>query len=248
MNAIIFATVGTSALTNNAIGDLPDWKVGPQLRADSAAYLLARARQRHSIETRNRLKERLIDAHRAYWKQRTEDCLNPYNYPKSAAELTSMPGLDAAITSRGQTLRKIVLLTSDTQEGRLASAVVEAVLTTPDCFDLEPARVEVAVVPGLNETFRDQFEHLKRVVETHKSGLGQPLSVYFNFTGGFKATVPFLTRIAMLEGNSLYYQHERRNTSEIIDFARLMDAPERVDETPLVGFFDQPPTLRRKAS
>ena len=227
MNAIIFATVGTSALTNQKIGDVVVRdktavvvrESGAQLRSDVRTYLEAAPQVRVRRAAELDLEQRLTEAHVAYFRQKFSACLDPKNYPMSAAELTSMPALLEAIKGRGETLQLLVLLASDTPAGKLAARVVQHVLTTPACFQLAPATVELKPVPGLNETFQNQFERLSSALDEQVGHVAPPRRVYINLTGGFKGTVPFLTQLAWNRGYALYYQHEAQSKSEIVEFA-----------------------------
>ena len=117
MNAIIFATVGTSALTNQEIGDVVVREKGAQLRSDVRTYLRAAPELRERRAAKLGLERRLTEAHEAYFRQDFSVCLEPRNYPMSAAELTSMPALLEAIRERGEQMQRLVLLASDTPEG-----------------------------------------------------------------------------------------------------------------------------------
>jgi putative CRISPR-associated protein (TIGR02619 family) len=219
MNAIIFATVGTSALRNPGIGDVVGREKGAQLRSDVMTCLARPPELRDRCAAELDLEQRLTEAHVAYFRQKFSVCLDPRNYPMSAAELTSMPALLEAIKGRGETLQLLVLLASDTPEGKLAARVIQHVLTTPACFQLAPAAIEVVPVPGLNETFQNQFERLSSALGKQVCHVAPPRHVYINLTGGFKGTVPFLTQIAWNGGFALYYQHEAQSKSEIVEFA-----------------------------
>ena len=236
MNAIIFATTGTSVLTNQEIGDVVvREKVavvvrekGAQLRSDVRTYLRPTA-----PELRERRAAELTEAHEAYFRQEFSTCLEPRNYPMSAAELTSMPALLEAIRERGETLGRLVLLASDTPEGKLAARVVQRVLSTPACFQLDAA-VEVAKIPGLNATFENQLERLGGAIDEHKRQVAPPRRVYINLTGGFKGTVPFLTQLAWMHGYALYYQHEVQSRSEIVELPGAQAAPDAQNKVTLV--------------
>ena len=260
MNAIIFATVGTSALTNQEIGDVVVRekgavvvrKKGEQLRSDVTAYRQAAQRQREQQATpklleqlaaKFDLEQRLQEAHVAYFRQEFSVCLNPRNYPMSAAELTSMPALLEAIEKRGETLQRLVLLASDTPAGKLAARVVQHVLTTPACFQLACDAVEVVPVPGLNETFENQFGRLSSALDEQVRHVAPPRRVYINMTGGFKGTVPFLTQLAWTRGYALYYQHEAQSKSEIVELEGARVVP---DAQPMVTLVSKPASWRRQ--
>ncbi len=251
MNAIIFATTGTSALTNQEIGDVVvREKVavvvrekGAQLRSDVRTYLRPAAPEVHERRAAELdLERRLAEAHEAYFQQSFSVCLEPRNYPMSAAELTSMPALLEAIRGRGEKLERLVLLASDTPEGKLAARVVQRVLSTPACFQLD-ATVEVAEISGLNATFENQLERLGGAIDEHKSHVAPPRRVYINLTGGFKGTVPFLTQLAWTHGYALYYQHEVQSRSEIVELPGVQVAP---DAQPKVTLVYRPARYRRR--
>ena len=148
-----------------------------------------------------------------------------------------------AIKERGEALQRLVLLASDTPEGKLAARVIQHVLTTPECFQLAPAKVEVVPVPGLNETFENQFEKLTRALAEQVDHVASPRRVYINMTGGFKGTVPFLTQIAWNCGHALYYQHEAQSKSEIVELPGARVAP---DAEPTVTLVSSPAEWRRQ--
>jgi CRISPR/Cas system-associated protein Csm6 len=121
--------------------------------------------------------------------------------------------------------------------------VVKGVLTTPACFQLEPATVEVAEILGLNATFENQFERLSGALAEHTRQVAPPRRVYINLTGGFKGTVPFLTQLAWTHGYALYYQHEAQSKSEIVELAGTRVAP---DAQPTVTLVSKPARFRRQ--
>ena len=219
MNAIVFATVGTSALTNRKIGDVVGKEHGGSLRNAASDYLDAEVGRRAHLARLSNLQQDLVESHAAYCRQEFRICLDPKQFSGSAAELTSMPGLLAAIEERGERLVRVVLIASGTPEGQLAAEVIRSVLMQPECFQLAPATVEVERVIGLDETFRDQYARLQEVVSRQIEQAGAPERVYLNLTGGFKGTVPFLTMIAREQGYALYYQHERQSVSEVVELS-----------------------------
>jgi CRISPR/Cas system-associated protein Csm6 len=120
--------------------------------------------------------------------------------------------------------------------------VVQRVLTTPACFQLD-ATVEVAEISGLNATFENQLERLRGAIDNHKSLVAPPRRVYINLTGGFKGTVPFLTQLALTHGYALYYQHEAQAKSEIVELAGARVAP---DAQPKVTLVYRPKRWKRR--
>src|SRR5690554_5643439 len=145
---------------------------------------------------------------------------------EASAEIKSTQKIVSGDSS-APTVAAIHLLATDTIQGMLAAHVVARVLHE----SLNCHRVEVHRIGGLQVQNGSEFARfgLPDYIGTIYTLLDRyPASAYrriFNPTGGFKALVPYLTLIAMLEGAETRYIFERSD-----DLLELRPLPISFDE------------------
>jgi putative CRISPR-associated protein (TIGR02619 family) len=202
---ILFITVGTSGLKND-IGRAPDDRDNGALKAEIERYF---ADPEKRPERFSRLRSDLVDAHLRYWREVRDYTHDPRRFFFTSAELTSTVFL---LESLEYKMDRIVLLSSDTNEGLFAANVNVAVLR-----ELFPAmNPEVKQIAGLDVSFTGAQAALARVFDDYRLQKGD--SVILNITGGFKGTIPFLTHFAQKNDWKLYFQHETRNSAVLLPF------------------------------
>lgn len=124
----------------------------------------------------------------------------------------------------------VYLIASDTIVSRLAAEIIKEFLD--EDFDKKGIKVyfnkENDVIKGLQVKDRDAFNRegmrnlIKRMDEIAQQYFD---NVVFNISGGFKATIPYLTIIAQIYGCNIYYIFEE--TEELL---RIPPLPISIDE------------------
>ena len=124
----------------------------------------------------------------------------------------------------------VYLIASDTIVSRLAAEIIKEFLD--DDFDKKGIKVyfvkENDVIKGLQVKDRDAFNRegmrnlIKRIDEIVQEYFD---NVVFNISGGFKATIPYLTIMAQIYGCNIYYIFEE--TEELL---RIPPLPISIDE------------------
>ncbi len=129
----------------------------------------------------------------------------------ASAELNSLINIFEAQNATGKGHR-LDFLVSDTPDGALAGRVVGDF-----CETYFEAEVHVYVIEGLqvkDETLFRRTGALDLISRVYRILKETPKGTYtciFNPTGGYKAAVPYLTMIGMLEGVQLNYIFEQSN-------------------------------------
>lgn len=105
----------------------------------------------------------------------------------------------------------VYLISTDTDSCEFAAKVIRKVLINNGYS----SNVTVMRIPKLDikTDYSDGFESLFYELERTKSTLEETyrkenLSVYFNFTGGFKGVIPKLQQYANVHGYTIFYQYE----------------------------------------
>jgi len=212
---ILFVTVGTSALYNPGIGG--ESTEGRQLRAAVDEYRESPDVLKPSMATRNRLWERLVEAHRVFFRSDAEHQADPRNWRETSAELLSTRVLLKKRQREGDPPpSRIILLASETPDGILAGEVCLDLMKTMfrpiDCKGL-------VIVKGLNTEFIDTTEKLWEAMEPELRRAEGAVQV--NMTGGYKGTIPSLTTLAATYGWRLFYQHE--SLHEIVELSFVVE-------------------------
>ncbi len=111
-------------------------------------------------------------------------------------------------------LEKLVLFTSDTDDGRLVGAILKSFFSNQRT-KLNFKTFEVIPVKDLNDNDRQRFKSsgLRTLVRVMTDSLKQARSfgheVLINATGGYKAQIAYATLISQLLKAPVYYQFER---------------------------------------
>ncbi len=139
---------------------------------------------------------------------------------RCGAEITSTWSL---LRSKDDTHReKLVLFTSDTDDGRLVGAVLKSYFMNQRCkikFD----SVEALAVKDLNDSDRERFKThglralVRMMTESVKKARNLGNDIMINATGGYKAQIAYATLLGQLLKVPVYYQFER--------FAEIIEMP-----------------------
>ena len=208
MNQPFFVTVGTTALTNEGIGSA-DGSPNSILQDRVNSFLGDPVKPALGYGAHRRLAEELIRSHVIAWQTpgRFED---RKRYRTTSAELLSTY---LATRAPGFELDGIVLLCSETEEGRFAAEINRDVMRTSEYRralrpDLDFLEVQVAVIYGLDANTAD-FTEVTR--ETVKAWLpaAKDVKVRVNITGGYKSLAATFGIVAVLDSRyRLFYMHE----------------------------------------
>lgn len=146
------------------------------------------------------------------------ECLKTYqpaDYPKVGAEINSLLKMGLRPQDR------VILLATDTIEGKLCAQMVEKFLQLNGLCDC----VEVKIVKGLQAQNGELFRRvgIKNLMEILSRYEDE--DVIFNPTAGFKSVVPYLTLAGMLFRKPVKYIHEYSE-----DVITLADLPITFDD------------------
>lgn len=201
----LFVTVGTSAVENAEIGR-GNRKVNDRLRKDVVDFLADADDYKDQSNMWAILKDDLVSAHEAFWTLDERSIRNLDNYRQTSAELLSTYLLLADYTIE----YRIVLLCSQTAEGRFAAEINRRVFSGPAYRKKLPllhAKVEVREVHGLNESIMGAMDELRSILFA-----GTEEIVRVNMTGAYKGVAAVLGILAGLETTKklrLFYLHEK---------------------------------------
>ncbi|MBY0502557.1 MAG: hypothetical protein K2X03_01520 [Bryobacteraceae bacterium] len=200
---VLVITVGTSAITNDQIGAV-DGRNNTALRASVKRYLDLRKENR-TLAMGEQLAADLRDAHKLFWRKPQDYLGFAAHQRQTSAELLSTHDLLRLHLTRGwsKDLDRLLLLHSDTDEGRLAAKVNAEILRTTWGW----SDVVMAEVQALNEAFVDVHQRLADCFAQHVPESPKP-EVVVNITGGYKGTIPALTLIAAANKWMMYCKHE----------------------------------------
>jgi CRISPR/Cas system-associated protein Csm6 len=211
MSELLFVTVGTTAVGNPRIGDT-------HLNQIAQQYLKVpdeRFAELHELE------EKLVSAHSDFWREMKGKELVPDDFDRTSAELTSTMRL----TQQQQSITGIILLGSETTEGKLATAVNHAVLSRI----WKGGQVLKDIVPGLEKRFTKVTPAIERILKDR--GAPSASRVHFNITGGFKGVIPSITYLAVQHpGWSVFYQYQGLNTATEVFFSVDGSAKAKIEE------------------
>ena len=120
---------------------------------------------------------------------------------KISAEIKSLYNLKKELKDEFE----IYLLTSDTILSKFANEIIKELIE-----ELEIGKIFCNGVSGLQIWDRDEFkEGMSNLInKLYEIAGGYWDNVIINITGGFKATIPFLTILAQLNGCPIYYIFE----------------------------------------
>ncbi|MFN3479766.1 MAG: putative CRISPR-associated protein [Thermodesulfovibrionales bacterium] len=118
----------------------------------------------------------------------------------------------------------IVLFSTDTEDGKFCSEVNKRVLESLGwCNVLQPVVIQglKTKITNEGEDISDRFKEAGLVNlknETERLLKGHTYEEkYFNISGGFKATIPFITILAFEKGMKLFYLYEEGNDLIVIE-------------------------------
>lgn len=214
----VFVTVGTSALEE--LDGFEVSEVIDDLNKDRAGY-------QNSDEQAN--KSDIYKNYRDKVKDALENKLSSYAGPedKQFSRFCAEWGSLLAMKSEGMlspdfSQNRIILLHSDSPEGRLCAEVVAATISgAKDHAKLldNPNLLRIWMVKGLNVTDPETFkgESLESLREIVKEYCGEPINEpcpeglqrFFNITGGYKGLIPYATILAWDYCMTLCYLYER---------------------------------------
>lgn len=217
---LLFVTVGTSGLTNP--------EIGARLSDGPATKLLGAIAKYFKQDTRDEAEEsalrgQLFDCHSHYWNETEAYRRSPKWFKQTSAELVSSARLLAVLRNEGHSVGRIVMLSSATDEGRMAAALNARLLKEHNTLKgLHNADVEHQEVPRLEAEFIEIVPAIDAIVQNKLSqstvATGVEPRIIFNITGGFKGVIPSIVIAAFRHDAFLYYQHESRGTSYYVEF------------------------------
>jgi hypothetical protein len=202
MSELLFVTVGTTAIGNPGIGD------GNQAGL-ATDYLKKPSGEKDGFANRHGLKSKLVAAHAGVWEECGENGLGPDEFDRTSAELTST----IPLLRQQPAISHVIFLSSDTKEGKLATAVnmevLKGIWTRGD--------VSETLIPGLETGFMQVTPALEAILKDRQAD--SAARVYFNVTGGFKGIIPSITYLVAKHSNwSIYYQYQGLNTAAQVFF------------------------------
>lgn len=207
----LFVSVGLSALTNDRIGLVPPKTNNQTLRDQVADYLADTTTVKAHPESYKTLADDLYEAHRAFWSKPAE-----FYSGKGPAGRRVQYATSAELWSTYRLARRapkipfdgIVLLVSDTTEGRFAARVNERVMKSDEYRGrLNWVRLGVTseVVSGLDAKVSDTPLILMKLIgEYHPTHQG----VRINITGGYKGLAAHIGELSYWKKYHYYYMHE----------------------------------------
>jgi hypothetical protein len=219
---IVFATVGTSALSNKNIGI--DWSGKPDGRLVGAikSYQGDPFKDPDDDNWKD-LQKNLVKFHRSVFQSGRP--WGKEHHTRTSAELSSTIYL---LQHEGiGTVAEVVYLASQSEESKLAARVNAEVLAS-----LRPnLKVTHGFVPGLEA----HFIEIRKVLGEMVSRLNpHNLQVIFNITGGFKGAIPSITDLAREKGWTLFYQHESHESGMAFQYPGPTPGPPIKEEEWLV--------------
>jgi putative CRISPR-associated protein (TIGR02619 family) len=216
MKTFLFVTVGISALgitrkrddlavLDKAVGEYKEEGPGPDKEAKGKMIF-----------------EPLLDLHRQFWSGRCS-CPEPREYRRTSAELVTTCTLLQELGKQHVAVEKIVLLVSDTHEGKLAGTIVRSIMTTGYTVLPTMPPVEMETIPGMTgDRAVERFPNdLLRVVSNYREN--ETDRVIFNATAGFGGTLLLIGMMAVRYGFQVYYQFEKSATPLFITPGLRMD-------------------------
>jgi putative CRISPR-associated protein (TIGR02619 family) len=200
---LLFVTVGTSAIANEALGTTPLKAAGRlvdnrALRSDTQKYLdAANQDPLHWQDLIGRIKH----AHKLFWSKDDDYKWNLDNIRQTSAELASTYMLlKSRAEEQKENFEEMILISSDTEPGKLAARINQEVMT--DSWKLP--NVQVRTMPGLEKTFVDSFT----AVEQFVANVGHQDEAVFNITGGYKGLIPAIAKTCLDRSWPMFYRHE----------------------------------------
>lgn len=167
--------------------------------------------------------ERILHQPLSLWAKKADDIENisdntrealerlqlPRDLDKTSAEIKSLVKMEVAPDD------KVILLASDTVDGKLCAELVQAFLMAREICD----KIEIKTIPGLQakdgKTFQKYgLKNLLNFLVNLEHG-----DIIFNPTGGFKSVVPYISLTGMLFNKPVKYVHE--DSEDVITLSNL---------------------------
>lgn len=159
--------------------------------------------------------ERQKDAAVAYLKSCNE--LNVYS-----AEVASLLQIKQHFDKENKEIFKIILLASDSLEGRFCADANREYLSSKVCHDTEiiPIRnLEVKDKVGFKDGIETLKVELDRIFANKNS-----VDIALNITGGFKGAIPILSEFARRNNSPVFYFHQ--DSEELLEITFDLQAGE----------------------
>lgn len=206
----LFVTVGTSGLTNERIGLVPPVTSNEVLLGQVGEYLADTTKVKERPDSYRMLMDDLCTAHRLLWGQPAEFLSGAgpagrRNHRATSAELWSTYKLAQWLPELG--IDGIVLISSDTGDGKFAARLNQAVIRSREYLARLPWRllgVEIEIVEGLDARVKNPAEALQALFKKHTDGA----LVRINLTGGFKGLAAHIGELAGTNDYHYFYLHE----------------------------------------
>jgi len=211
MMQVIVSTVGTSVIYNNLKSDEKE-------ELKDLLNLPSEELARHE-----KLYRKYYDA--LLERSRVE----PFPYTRFSAEMNGLYRMNISERDR------LVFLVSDTLGGKLCGDLLDRI-----CQEKWKVQTEVIMLKGLQVSNAQKFlregvpslvQTVTDIVQKYKSPRNR---VILHATGGYKAVVPYLTLLGLMEGIPVKYVYEK--DSELIE---LPAAPLKFDERLLKDLMEQ---------
>ena len=233
---VLFVTVGMTALNATNLGAHVEGAA--DLREEAAAFL-------GGTDPAPDFFQRVLEAHQAFWRSglpvrenrfatSAEMASSWYFLRVQASERSMGPERDRIVLFEPGRDR-IVLLASDTAQGKFCARVNESLmkeyLFSRPCTDSESTCMEV--IKGLEAKehgFACQIVDSIEEIWSRHTAAGETI---VNITGGFKGTLPALTwRCERTENCSMFYTHDSMDRAETITFFK--ERPPQYAERPII--------------
>jgi len=139
------------------------------------------------------------------------------NNPDASAEIKSLIKLQEELKEDFD----IYLLHSDTALGRLAAEIIKDNISLYEEYGLKISKVDIHPIENLQIQNRQKFikgmqELINNIYKISQNYWG---NVVINITGGYKATIPYLTILAQVNQCPIYYIFE--NTDALIQIPNI---------------------------
>lgn len=194
----LFVSVGTSALREDKLK-------GADLQFLQHVRQIVEKRRIVSEKQMTSARNPLVRYHASHWSNEQQRFRNLIDTSAELASTFQFVKIERQLEFRP--VSNLVLLSSNTDEGRLAAEVNLEVFTKHAKGGLlgPDTKVHLKLVQELDLNFQDIEAGFERsLAEFTRTGE----RCVFNYTGGFKGAVPTITLLGQKYGWRLYYQHE----------------------------------------
>jgi len=167
----------------------------------------------------NEISAKELDNHELRKKSLIDNFNSNYfkNNPDASAEIKSLIKLQEELKEDFD----IYLLHSDTALGRLAAEIIKDNISLYEEYGLKISKVDIHPIENLQIQNRQKFikgmqELINNIYKISQNYWG---NVVINITGGYKATIPYLTILAQVNQCPIYYIFE--NTDALIQIPNI---------------------------